>query len=233
MGKSKVGKLLMASITIMLCMVMLLAGTYALWSDKVTVSNHLEAGTLSLKLERTALRKTMLDNGTGYMKMVSDTDTVDFTANGYTGNVFGIADGELVVPTSCYEATMKLTNNGSVAFKYDIIIELKTEHNTTDEITDLARQLKVWVDAGDADGYDNKGFLSEFITTAAEDDTSIVGGKIVISSNIVKNAETSFKVKIEFVNDDDVNNAAMDKEASFDLIVKAVQLTSNPAASDG
>lgn len=228
MERKRVRTLLMASVTIMLCMGLLIGGTYALWSKTVSVTNHLVAGNLDLKLERIALSKKMLDNQTGYMKTVSNTDTVDLT-RGSDVNVFGIEEGELVVPTSYYEAEMRLTNNGSVAFKFDYTIKLKTENNTTDEISELAKQLKVYIDDED------KGYLSTFITTDAEDNNNIVDGKVVVSSCIGKGTDTSktFKVKIEFVNDQDdgniVNNTAMNKEVKFDLIVKAVQLTSDPS----
>ncbi len=243
MGKSRVRTLLLAGLTIMLCAAMLVGGTFALWSKTVPVTNHLVAGKLDLKLERIALRKTSLNNETGYMDKDADVQTdeddpVDLT-KGSGVNVFGIEDGELVVPTSCYEATLKLTNNGSVAFKYDIIIELKTEHGTVAEITELAKQLKVSIDedAGDDVGFVDKGYLSTFIRTESAESEAIVGGKVVISSYVAKgeNASKSFKVRIEFANDADegvtgiVNNDAMEQEASFDLIVEAVQLTSDPA----
>lgn len=226
MGRKRVRTLLLAGLTIMLCMALLVGGTYALWSKDVSVTNHLVAGNLDLKLERIALSKTMLDNDTGYMKDVvvqtEANDPVDLTT-GSGVNVFGIEEGELVAPTSCYEATLKLTNNGSVAFTYQIIIRYE------DLIVDgvnlseaLKDQLMVSVNNNTAQP------LSDF-----ED----VDNQVVIASYLVTTAganTTKFTVKIEFKNDDNVNNAAMNKEVEFDLIVKAVQLTSDPnPASNG
>ncbi len=206
MGKSKVRTLLVACIMIMLCAAMIVGGTYALWSDNVTVENHLSSGTLQVKLERISLTKTYLDNETGYLVTAGpDTTIVDFTdTNTADDNVFGIED-EKVVPCSEYEAKLRLTNNGDVAFTYDVIIKLNSASNA------LAEQLKVYIDGED------KGTLDQYA----------VDGKAVISTQtMAKNdAAKEFTVKIQFINDDDVNNDAQDKEVKFDLLVNAVQKT--------
>ncbi len=206
MGKSKVRTLLVACIMIMLCAAMIVGGTYALWSDNVTVENHLSSGTLQVKLERISLTKTYLGNETGYLVTAGpDTTIVDFTdTNTADDNVFGIED-EKVVPCSEYEAKLRLTNNGDVAFTYDVIIKLNSASNA------LAEQLKVYIDGED------KGTLDQYA----------VDGKAVISTQtMAKNdAAKEFTVKIQFINDDDVNNDAQDKEVKFDLLVNAVQKT--------
>jgi predicted ribosomally synthesized peptide with SipW-like signal peptide len=190
----------------MLCAAMIVGGTYALWSDNVTVENHLSSGTLQVKLERISLTKTYLDNETGYLVTAGpDTTMIDFTdTNTADDNVFGIED-EKVVPCSEYEAKLRLTNNGDVAFTYDVIIKLNSASNA------LAEQLKVYIDGED------KGTLDQYA----------VDGKAVISTQtMAKNdAAKEFTVKIQFINDDDVNNDAQDKEVKFDLLVNAVQKT--------
>lgn len=206
MGKSKVRTLLVACVMIMLCAAMIVGGTYALWSDNVTVENHLTSGTLQVKLERISLTKTYLDDETGYLVTAGpDTTIVDFTdTNTADDNVFGIED-EKVVPCSEYEAKLRLTNNGDVAFTYDVIIKLNSASNA------LAEQLKVYIDGED------KGTLDQY----AED------GKAVISTQtMAKNdAAKEFTVKIQFINDNDINNDAQNKEVKFDLLVNAVQKT--------
>lgn len=206
MGKSKVRTLLMACVMIMLCAAMIVGGTYALWSDNVTVENHLTSGTLQVKLERISLTKTYLDDETGDLVTTdADTTIVDFTdTNTADDNVFGIED-EKVVPCSEYEATLRLTNNGDVAFTYDVIIKLTSESNA------LAEQLKVYIDGED------KGTLDQYA----------VDGKAIISTQTMAKNDTAkeFTVKIQFINDDDINNDAQDKEVKFDLLVNAVQKT--------
>lgn len=207
MGKSKVRTLLVACVMIMLCAAMIVGGTYALWSDNVTVENHLTSGTLQVKLERISLTKTYLDDETGYLVTAGpDTTIVDFTdTNTADDNVFGIED-EKVVPCSEYEAKLRLTNNGDVAFTYDVIIKLNSASNA------LAEQLKVYIDGED------KGTLDQYA----------VDGKAIISTQtMAKNdAAKEFTVKIQFINDNDINNDAQDKEVKFDLLVNAVQKTS-------
>lgn len=207
MGKSKVKTLLVACVMIMLCAAMIVGGTYALWSDNVTVENHLSSGTLQVKLERISLTKTYLDDETGYLVTAGpDTTIVDFTdTNTADDNVFGIED-EKVVPCSEYEAKLRLTNNGDVAFTYDVIIKLNSASNA------LAKQLKVYIDGED------KGTLDQYA----------VDGKAVISTQTMAKNDVAkeFTVKIQFINDNDINNDAQDKEVKFDLLVNAVQKTS-------
>ncbi len=207
MGKSKVRTLLMSCVMIMLCAVLLIGGTFALWTDSAKVENHLVAGKLKVKLERISLTKTYLNNETGYLVTTDpDTTIVDFTnTNTANANVFGIDNGEKVVPCSQYEATLKLSNNGDVAFSYDVIIKLTSASNA------LAEQLKVYIDGED------KGTLDEY----AVDGKAIISTQTMAKNDVAK----EFTIKVEFVDDNDVNKDAQEKEVKFDLMVKAVQLT--------
>ena len=211
MGKSKVRTLLMSCVMMMLCAAMIVGGTFALWSDSAKVENHLTSGTLQVKLERISLTKTYLDNETGYLVTAGpDTTMIDFTdTNTADDNVFGIED-EKVVPCSEYEAMLKLSNNGDVAFSYDIIIKLTSESNA------LAEQLKIYIDGED------KGTLDEY---------AVDGKAIIATQTMAKNDATKeFTVKVEFINDNNVNNDAQAKEVKFDLLINAVQLTQSPTA---
>lgn len=212
MCKSKVRTLLMSCVMMMLCAAMIVGGTFALWSDSAKVENHLTAGTLKVKLERISLTKTYLDNETGYLVTTApDTTIVNFTdTNTANANIFGIDDDEKVVPCSEYEATLKLSNNGDVAFSYDVIIKLTSESNA------LAKQLKVYIDDED------KGTLNEY---------AMDGKAIIATQTMAKNdAAKEFTVKVEFINDNNVNNDAQAKEVKFDLLINAVQLTQSPTA---
>ena len=207
MGNSKVRTLLMACVMMMLCVAMIVGGTFALWSDSAKVENHLTAGTLKVKLERISLAKTYLDNETGYLVTTApDTTIVNFTdTNTADDNVFGINNDEKVVPCSVYEAKLRLTNNGDVAFTYDVIIKLNSASNA------LAEQLKIYIDG------DDKGTLDEY---------AVDGKAIIATQTMAKNdAAKEFTVKVEFINDNDVNNDAQGKEVKFDLLVNAVQKT--------
>lgn len=210
MDRSRYRTALTACLIIMLCVAMLIGGTYALWTKDVSFENHLTAGKLDVKLERISLTKTYLDQETGYLTSDSNNETVDFSGI-TTRNVFDVEEDELIVPCSAYSATLKLTNNGDVAFTYEIIVKLTSQSN------ELAEQLKVYVSEDDGK-LEDKGFLS---TYALED-----GKAIIATQSMAKNdAAKVFTVKIEFVNDNDVNNAAQSQQASFDLMVNAVQQT--------
>ena len=220
MGKSKVRTLLTACMIVMLCTTMIIAGTYALWTDNVTVSNHLSAGTLKVKLVRTDLRQWKLDD----RGIVSEADIAeadkkaDFTKD-TTKNVFGLEETELVAPTSKYSATMLIANNGgNVAFDYNVYLKLDSAANVTDE--ELAGQIKITVTK--KDGTKVNKLLSE-----CGDNHLIASGRVLVNA---ANAEDTFTVTIEFINyatptDGKNNDDAQGKKAKFDLFVEAVQAT--------
>lgn len=211
MDRSRYRTALTACLIIMLCVAMLIGGTYALWTKDVTIGNHLTAGKLDVKLERIGLTKTYLDEESGYLTSDSNDEVVDFSGV-TTRNVFDVEEDELIVPCSAYSATLKLTNNGDVAFTYEIIVKLTSQSNA------LAEQLKVYVSEDDGDLVD-KGFLS---TYSSENGSAIISTQSMAKNDVAK----VFTVKIEFVNDNAVNNAAQSQQASFDLTVNAVQQTS-------
>lgn len=217
MRKSKVGSLITACIMIMLSATMIVCGTYALWSDKVEVFNHLEAGTLKVNLERTYLKKHTLDDD-GYMTDSANSQTVDFTT-ATSANVFDLTEDEYVVPTSYYEARLVLTNVGNVAFDY--AIQITTNGSSAEE---LAKQVKVYVGSGEIENvtYDAGRYLAsesegnlQYLTTY-----EIASGFMDATQN-----RKEFWIKIEFENRGD-NDDAQSKEASFDLLITATQKTS-------
>lgn len=203
--------LLTAFFIILLCIALIIGGMLAVGIFEASVENHLLAGKLSVKLERVSLTKTYLDDKTGYLvTSVPNTSVVDFSkSNVQQQNVFDIAEHEVIVPGCAYEATLRLTNNGDVAFSYDVIIKLTSESNS------LAQQMKVFVNGVDG------GYLSEFERN----------GEAVISSQTMSKTDKSqeFTVKVLFA-DLASNNAAQDQKVSFDLMVSAVQLLTSQFA---
>ena len=170
---------LVATITMMLCIAMIAAGTYALFTDTVDVKNHLQAGDLSITLKRTELVKTTL-NASGYLvedTVQSATDAaVDFT-DSTTENVFGIVADEKIVPGSKFVAKMQLENESDVAFGY--WIEIVCKDKTKGE--DLAKQVKITVTTGS----DNADFIGNgLIVKGANNDylgELAVGAKTVFT----------------------------------------------------
>ena len=128
---------------IILCLCILVGVSYSLFTDSEQVTNHLKSGELDITLERTNLEYVTL-NEQGYLEVKENTEVIDFT-NTTEENIFGLDQEELMAPGSYYIATLKLNNNGSVAFDYSFEIVLSEVAN------DFANQLKVYVD-GDTEG---------------------------------------------------------------------------------
>ena len=199
--------IVISSLAILLAGAAAVGATYALWSDKTSVSTHLQSGSLKAKLERTGLTKLTLDSDTGYLVSSTDSSVIDLSDSSSNDvNAFGIGEDDLVVPGAYYEASFKLSNQGSVAFSYEVAIDLDK-----DSITDLAKQIKVYIDEED------KGYLYT-------DENQ--GSLTIASGDLDKGSEAkTFAVKIAF-DDLNTNNSAMEQEAEFDLSVTATQLTS-------
>ncbi len=204
MKKKALGIVMVASLGILLAGSIAIGATYSLWSSKSSVENHLTSGNLTLKLERTKLTKCTLNNDTGYLVTKTDETVKDFsnttTAN---SNMFDIETGELVVPGSYYEATLKLSNVGSVAFDYTVKLTLSDETPSA-----LASQIKVYID----------DTASDYLYTETN------SGKFDITTGQMGKADAAkeFKVKVAF-EDLDTNNSAMDQKVNFDLVVDATQ----------
>ncbi len=216
MAGKKLRTLLMCTLSIMLCMATVVVGTYALFTDKVTLNNHLQAGTLEISLVRTKLTKTELTER-GYLKTNTVTTPTNFSSTNTTNeNVFGITDGTLVVPGSSYQADLKLTNGGSVAFTY--LVELKIIEGGS---TALADQLIITAGKSEA--------------TATPKKLSDVANALIFQDELaVNDPAVNFFVKVEFVNDTetDANNKAKNGEVKFDIVVSAFQKTTAPSSGN-
>lgn len=210
---------------IALCASLMIAGSYALFTDNVTVHNHLVAGTMNVTLTRKHLEYVTLVNGVATVQ--EQADDVDFSeATG--ANVFAVAEKDAngewtvssaqnalgsIVPTSYFEATMEIANKSEVAFDYALEIVFGDKENASQ----LAEQLMLTVDILDASG--NVKTDNVIARKVSED-----GVKIDCSTLTPATGET-FVVRLEFIDDDKTNNAAMAQSVSFDLVVHAVQKT--------
>lgn len=207
--------ILMSVLTLMLCLALVAGGTYALFTDSATIQNHLQAGTLDVKLTRVELVKTTLDGKGFLVKGDPNTERVDFSEK-INRNLFDITNTEKIVPGTKYEAKLELKNESDVAFGFwiDVVCTDKTKGE------DLAKQLKVTVLSDEhyayvGDGLTVKGDSSDYIDVLAIGDT------------------VTFTVIVEFVDshvDNTIgpNDLAQGEEIHFDLIVSAVQVTKEP-----
>ena len=218
-GTNRKRALIVSGSVILLCLTLIVGMTWALFTDTQKVKNHLKAGDLSITLTRTELTKTTLDEK-GFLVTPDQPDTTpkSFT-NPTDENVFDIANGERIVPGSKFVAKMQIDNKSDVAFGY--WIEIVCTDKSLGE--DLAKQLKITVDT-------DESHVANGLT---------VGGENAYIEVLEKGAGGTFTVTVEFEDKgytfDPVsgtlisdNDAAELESVQFDLVVYAVQVTTNP-----
>lgn len=205
--------LLVSASVILLCMTIIVGMTWALFTDTQKVTNHLQAGDLSITLKRTELTKTTLNAQGKLVTSAPDTTTKNFS-NPTDENVFGIVEGEKIVPGTKYVAKMQVENHSDVAFGYWIEIVCTDKTNGAD----LAKQLKVTVNTGSD-------------ASASVNDGLTVGSSSNYVGELIIGATAEFTVTVEFLdsfvaeNNIDHNDLAQGENLSFDLVVHAVQAT--------
>lgn len=208
MTKRTIRLLLLALVAVLCCLALLIGSTFALFTDSVSVKNHLRAGTLKVSLVREKLTSYNITDD-GSMKLDTDDSIVDFTES-TKANVFGFSEDDRIVPTSYFIADMVISNSSDVAFVYWIEIVLKTDKSAAE----LAEQLTVTVKHGEAE------------TSQSLNNGLSVGSSENTLGTVLVGEEAKFSVTIEFKNlENSVNDTAQDKEVFFDLVVYAVQAT--------
>lgn len=208
-------KLLLSCVMILLCILLLTAGSYALFSDSVILQNHLEAGDLDITLTRTKLEVKEL-GADGFLHSVTNTNPVDFSdGSSDTKNLFDLDGQTYIVPQSEYIATLVIENNetkSNVAFGYWIEIIIDEDSSSV-----LAEQLLVSVTTAKGT---KTGYLTDMFFGAENDFL----GVLAVSE------EAEFSISVLFEDDDSKNNDAMSKTVYFDIKVHAIQVTENPNA---
>lgn len=190
---------------ILLCLCSIIGITYALFTDSVSVENHLQAGSLEVSLTRTHLEYCVLDEE-GYLHVYEEEADLELTTS-TKENVFGLTATDCkIAPGSYFDAQLELENKGTVAFTYNVTIKLLSESNA------LSEQLEVTVTHSDGSVTTKK--LSELNA----------GLKIEAGEMTSEITSQTFSVKVEFI-DDSNNNSAQSQSVIFDLIVEAVQAT--------
>lgn len=202
MSKNKT-RVLLLSCALVVCILALLIGvTYALFSDKALVKNHLDAGELKITLERTKLTATRL-NADGLLETkAADTSVVDFTGT-TKENLFNLGSNEKTAPGCSYSAEMRISNVGDVAFIYWVEIVLGEAD------AELASQLTVTVTDGNKTATQK---LSDGLVLGED------GGIAVVLAG--KSANFTITVSFDNLKED---NSAQTQEVEFDVIVHALQ----------
>lgn len=199
--------IILGLVMIILCMGVLAQGTYALYTDEVKVSNHIESGYLNVTLIRDKLTSYKL-NDEGFLEEVVDDQNISFSdSSNNDKNIFGLTKNDRVVPLSSYKADMIISNCSDVAFGYYLEIKVDEKHNT-----ELFKQLDVSVIAN---GKEYK----------LEENSLYIGSENAFLDVLAVGTEKTFSVEITFKNLDN-NNDAMNSETLIDLYVHAVQKVS-------
>jgi len=218
-GKKRV--LLTASAIILLCLTLFIGSALALFSDRTSVRNHLVAGDLEADLWRTNLEYTALNSEGKLQKTVVDEDLNFSNVSLTEDNVFGVkSESIVVVPGSYFDADLELRNVGNVAFTYVIKLVFVGDSTNNDA---FAKQLKITI--VDTNGNTSTPKTLDKFTASSGTDYIISQGELKVSTTPGVQSADKFSVKVEFIDDDSVNNLAQAATATFDLIVEAVQAT--------
>lgn len=215
---------LLSVLTLLLCLALVASGTYALFSDQVTLRNHLEAGTMDITLIRTNLKATMLNPASGFIVEMENPKDIDFSnpadpddPNAENINVFDITKDTLIIPTCKYSAEMQISNNTDVSFGYWLEIVFDDKIDLT-----LAEQLLITVTTED----ENKS-----ISKSLSASKGLIGTEADPIGVLEKTGSALFTITVEFLDlDDSINNTAKGKHVDFDLVVHAVQHAPAPPA---
>ena len=214
---TKQKSVLLSVLTLVLCLALVAGGTYALFTDQVTLKNHLEAGTMDITLYRVELKEYSLDaNGFMSWKPVNTTREEFSGEENANKNVFDMEDGTLIVPRSAYTATMELSNGSDVAYGYWIEIVF-------DDSADLALADQIAVAVTADNGKTVRKMLNISNGLFLGSDTDPIDILPCTSGENVRN----FDITVEFV-DSVINNDAKGQSVSFDMVVHAVQWTTAP-----
>ncbi len=206
----------------MLCVsaALIIGGTYALFTDTVSINNRLSAGNLEVGLVRVSYQEHVLSKNGMMATSALDITEVDLTKSEQP--LFQVVNA---VPTSWYQTTVRVSNLGSTAFDYGMRIIWAPNSDPLDNDHLLAEQIRITVAShkiadADRDGImtldgEDMNYVSFTLKEASLRDISL--------GYLLKNAgDDSFTVKAEFV-DSGNNNAAMLATLTFDLQVYATQ----------
>ncbi len=207
----RIRAVMLSMVTVCLCLALVIGGTYALFSDQVTVQNHLQAGKLEVGLFRVGYTANELtedgvlsEGETDKERLeLTDTTTEDIT-------LFSVTDA---VPGCWYRVDLEVANNGNIAFNYGVRMIWDRESATPEQVK-FAGQMQITVEVGDVQKA--QFFLSD--AAAAED--------IDLGSIFAKGEAQQFTVTAKFM-DSDENNDVQKISLEFDLQVFATQKTTN------
>ena len=212
----------LSALVTLLCLAALVVGTVAIFSDSSSGNVHLAAGRLSVGLYRTEMSGTqLLPDGT-VAEMPKETDPVDLETD--DSSVFDIQG---FIPGMWREAVLRVDNNGTVAFNFDVSIVNVSLNGGTAASQALSEQITVTV--YNIVGSERTQVASFHLSEYEEKGQNISLGKLNASEEENTSSSAYFAVHVSF--DTDVTgadgNLAQGGDVSFDLRVYAEQETAS------
>ena len=205
----KTKTLLLTMITTCLCVALVVGVTYALFSDSVTVKNHLQAGSLDIALMQTKYQEKALNEQGLLEEFPTETKNINLADD--SDPIFEISN---TAPGCWYKAEFTLANNGDIAFDCGVRIV-----NVASDNAKILKQIRITVFAGtEESGTAQASFMLE---QWSEKD-------VALDRMLKGDPVQTFTVKAEFVNDESQefdNDDAQNASLTFDVQVYAVQAT--------
>ena len=212
----------LSALVTLLCLAALVVGTVAIFSDSSSGNVHLAAGRLSVGLYRTEMSGTqLLPDGT-VAEMPKETDPVDLETD--DSSVFDIQG---FIPGMWREAVLRVDNNGTVAFNFDVSIVNVSLNGGTAASQALSEQITVTV--YNIVGSERTQVASFHLSEYEKKGQNISLGKLNASEEENTSSSAYFAVLVSFdteVTGDD-GNLAQGGDVSFDLRVDAEQETAS------
>lgn len=212
----------LSALVTLLCLAALVVGTVAIFSDSSSGNVHLAAGRLSVGLYRTEMSGTqLLPDGT-VAEMPKETDPVDLETD--DSSVFDIQG---FIPGMWREAVLRVDNNGTVAFNFDVSIVNVSLNGGTAASQALSEQITVTV--YNIVGSERTQVASFHLSEYEKKGQNISLGKLNASEEENTSSSAYFAVLVSFdteVTGDD-GNLAQGGDVSFDLRVYAEQETAS------
>ncbi len=195
-----------AAVIALLSLSLLVAGTFALFSDKKESNVHLQAATLEAKLYRTLITGKKV-NGSGSVVDFEDKTSVDLEKDDTA--LFAL---DKILPGVEQEITLRIENHGTAAFDYSVSVVNVQAESEADKA--LLSQMKITVT-------NSKGTVTEFyLSEYAQKGQNIPLGTLLGGE---ETAAEEFKIKASFIDSGEIDNSAMNAKAVFDLSVLALQ----------
>ncbi len=211
---NKFKKLIVSSSMMVAALTALAGATYALFSDTVTANNHIEAGTLKVGFKRTS--KVLDYYSQEEVKRVQDVDSTIVDLREDANKQFAISG---FVPTTSLTMDYEISNLGNTIFDCGfrlVFDDTKWEaYEGSTKQGELLKQLDLTITSDSQTLYD-ADMYSYYEGTTKDFDLGYLK-----SGNDVK----TFSVKIEFRDDDNINNDVMGFAVDFDIQAYATQKT--------